>query len=190
MGGGLVEAAACPRRSGGGGGWLAGSAAVQGRDKEDVVTRLDLVGFLALELPVGVVDENQDAGAAVSVSGEWFNLDRQLEQRSYAGKTRQDNIRREKKDKTRQDNGQELDAHVAVEHEHVGPRVLHQVLAEVADEEGNSGRVAARVGGGQVDGMAALVVEEHLESPAAEERRGREAIRSARSPQKCSNTTT
>jgi hypothetical protein len=49
--------------------WLAGSAAVQGRDKQDVVTRLDLVGFLALELPVGVVDENQDAGAAVSVSG-------------------------------------------------------------------------------------------------------------------------
>jgi len=82
---------------------------------------------------------------------------------------------RTRRGKTGGDNGQELGsgyAHVAVEHEHVGPRVLHEVLAEVVDEEGNGGGLATRVGGGQVDCMSALVVEEHLESPAAEEREG------------------
>lgn len=37
------------------------------RDKQDVVVWLDLVGFLAFELPVGIVDQDQDARAAVSV---------------------------------------------------------------------------------------------------------------------------
>jgi hypothetical protein len=40
------------------------SATVESRDKQDVVARLDLVGLLALELPIGVVDEDQDARAA------------------------------------------------------------------------------------------------------------------------------
>jgi hypothetical protein len=48
-----------------------GSATMEGRDKQDVVTRLNLVGFLPLELPVGVIDEHQDAGPAVSCQLAW-----------------------------------------------------------------------------------------------------------------------
>lgn len=38
---------------------------MQRRDKQDVVTALDLIGLLALQLPVGIVDQDQDTRAAV-----------------------------------------------------------------------------------------------------------------------------
>ena len=41
---------------------------MEGRDKQDVVVRLNLIGFFAFELPVGIVNEHQNAGAAVQVS--------------------------------------------------------------------------------------------------------------------------
>jgi hypothetical protein len=37
---------------------------VEGRDEEDVVPWLEDVDFFALELPVCVVDENEDAGTS------------------------------------------------------------------------------------------------------------------------------
>lgn len=39
-------------------------ATVKSRDKENVVSALQLIRLLALELPVGVVDEHEDARAA------------------------------------------------------------------------------------------------------------------------------
>lgn len=47
-------------------------APMQRRDKQDIVTALDFVRLLALQLPVGIVDQHQDARAAafnVSCSG-------------------------------------------------------------------------------------------------------------------------
>ena len=44
---------------------------MEGRDKQDVVAGLNLVGFFPLELPVGVIDEHQDAGPAVSCQLAW-----------------------------------------------------------------------------------------------------------------------
>lgn len=41
-----------------------GLAAVERRHKEDVVAGLQLVVFFALELPVGIVDEDEDARTA------------------------------------------------------------------------------------------------------------------------------
>lgn len=43
------------------------SATVEGRDKQDVVLRLDLIGFLALKFPIGVVNQHENAGPAVRV---------------------------------------------------------------------------------------------------------------------------
>lgn len=40
-------------------------AAVKSRDEENVIPVLQLVRLLPLELPVGVVDEHEDAGAAI-----------------------------------------------------------------------------------------------------------------------------
>ena len=41
-----------------------GLAAVERRHKEDVVAGLQLVVFLTLELPIGIVDEDEDARTA------------------------------------------------------------------------------------------------------------------------------
>lgn len=41
-----------------------GLAAVERRHKEDVVAGLQLVVFFALELPVGIVDEDENARTA------------------------------------------------------------------------------------------------------------------------------
>lgn len=62
---GFADVAFDPRGSWG---WRAWSAAVEGRDKQDVVVRLNLIGFFPLELPVGIVNEHQNAGAAAQVS--------------------------------------------------------------------------------------------------------------------------
>lgn len=35
-------------------------ASMQSRHKQDVIATLDLVGLLTLQLPVGIIDENQD----------------------------------------------------------------------------------------------------------------------------------
>ena len=45
-------------------GWL---ASVECRDKEDVIAGLELVRLLALELPVGIVDEHQHTRTAVAL---------------------------------------------------------------------------------------------------------------------------
>lgn len=45
--------------------------AVESRDEQDVVAGLYLIGLLALELPVCVVDENEDARAAVQWAVSW-----------------------------------------------------------------------------------------------------------------------
>lgn len=111
---------------------------MKGRDEEDVVARLELVGLLPLELPVGVVDEDKDAGTAgeilISVAVDvTMKLD---------------------------------NSHVLVQDEEVHARILHQVRAQIVDQKGHGDGLAGTVHGGQGDLVAALVVEEHLEAAA------------------------
>ncbi len=55
---------------------------------------------------------------------------------------------------------------MAVEDEQIGAGVLHEILAEIVDQKGDGGGLAAAAfDGRERDGMPALVVEEHLQTP-------------------------
>ncbi len=51
---------------------------------------------------------------------------------------------------------------MAVEDEQIGAGVFHQILAEIVDQKGDGGGLAAAAFGGERDRVPALVVEEHL----------------------------
>jgi hypothetical protein len=53
---------------------------------------------------------------------------------------------------------------VVVKDKQLGAGVFHQVPAEVVDQKGNVGGLAAAIGSGERDGVPAFVVEEHLEA--------------------------
>lgn len=121
----------------------ASSTTVQGRDEENVVPLLEFVRLLALELPVRVVNENENSGAAgVRVSlvprafGAWLGV--------WLG----------------------VHSHVVVKHKQLLPRVLHDVLAEVVNQVGYRDGLPVARHGGYVDLVLPLVREEHLK-PAA-----------------------
>ncbi len=55
---------------------------------------------------------------------------------------------------------------MAVEDKQIGAGILHEILAEIVDQKGDGGGLAAAAfGGRERDGMPALVVEEHLQTP-------------------------
>lgn len=55
--------------------------------------------------------------------------------------------------------------HVAVQHKEVCPGILHGVLAEVVDEEGDVGGLGILVIGRDGQRVTAFVVKEHLKTP-------------------------
>lgn len=55
---------------------------------------------------------------------------------------------------------------MAIEDKQIGPWVLHEMLAEVINEEGDVSWLATFVGGRERNEVTALIVEQHLETAA------------------------
>lgn len=127
-------------------------APMQRRDKQNVVTALDLVCLLTLELPVRIINQDQDSRTAARRSE--MLLSRRRGRGVYVS-----TCRCGAGDVGAGNAGDQLDVyvHVVLEDEELLSRVLHDVLAEVLYEEGDGHRLAVMVVGGDGELVKALV---------------------------------